>query len=146
MKNSCPIVNERVDENLIRLNSGIIFTILILFVFTAAKWLIIPVAIDFAIRLFLGVKKSPVCISLRYVLNAFNIEPCMINAGPKRFAAKLGFGFSLLITALFIFNIYPAAEIAGSVLALLTGIEAFFGYCVGCKIYAILTSMGIKLN
>ncbi|NPA37429.1 MAG: DUF4395 domain-containing protein [Chlorobi bacterium] len=146
MKNTCPIVNERVDENLIRLNSGIIFTTLLLFILTPAKWLIIFVALDFAVRLFLGVEKSPVCIALRYVLNAFSIEPCMINAGPKRFAAKLGFGFSLLITVLFIFNISPAAEIAGAVLALLTGIEAFFGYCVGCKIYGILTSIGIKLN
>jgi len=146
MKNSCPIVNERVDENLIRLNSGIIFTTLLLFVFTPAKWLIIPIALDFAIRLFWGVQKSPICIALRYILNAFSIAPCMINAGPKRFAAKLGFGFALMITALFILKLTFAAEIAGAVMMIIVGLETFFGYCLGCKIYGMLASMGIILK
>jgi hypothetical protein len=146
MKNSCPIVNERVDENLIRLNSFIIFTFLFFFVFTPAKWLIIPVALDFAVRLFFGVAKSPVCMILKYVLNSFSVEPCLINAGPKRFAAKLGFGFSLMITALFLFNLILPAVISGAVFMVLTGMESFFGYCVGCKIFNILVSMGIKIR
>ncbi len=145
MKNSCPIVNKRVDENLIRINSSIIFTILVLFIFTPAKWLIIVVALDFAVRLFFGVEKSPVCVVIKNALNLLNVEPCLINAGPKRFAAKLGFGFSLMITAFYLFQMTNAAVIAGSLMAVLAGFEAFLGYCVGCKIYNILTSLGLKL-
>ena len=145
MKNSCPIVNERVDENLIRLNSGIIFTTLILFVFTPAKWLIIPITLDFAIRIFLGVKKSPVCIALKAALNTLSVEPCMINAGPKRFAAKLGLGFSLVITTLYLSHFTEAATIAGGIMTVIVGLEAFLGYCVGCKMYGLLISWGFKI-
>jgi len=145
MNNSCPIINERVDENLIRLNSGIVFIVLVIFIFTPAKWLIIAISIDFAIRIFLGVKRSPLCMVLKVALNAANVEPCMINAGPKRFAAKLGLGFSIVITTLVLLNLVAAATIAGVIMAVIVGSEAFLGYCVGCKIYQILTTLGLKL-
>ena len=146
MKNSCPIVKERVDENLIRLNSGIIFTTLVLFVMTPAKWLIFAIAADFAVRIFLGVKRSPVCFALKKALNTFNVEPCMINAGPKRFAAKLGLGFSLMISLLCLFQMTDTAMIAAAAMSVIVGLEAFWRYCVGCKLYFILTSLGIKLK
>ena len=146
MKNSCPISYEQVNENLLRLNSFIIFSFFLAIVFTPAKWLIIPVTLDFFIRIYFGVNKSPLCKLLQYVLNIFNIEPCMINAGPKRFAAKLGFIFSL-VTALFYLTNFPlAVNILSIVMAVLTGLEAFTGICIGCKIYGILTSMGIKIK
>ena len=145
MNNSCPIINERVDENLIRLNSGIVFIVLVIFIFTPAKWLIIAISIDFAIRIFLGVKRSPLCMVLKVALNAANVEPCMINSGPKRFAAKLGLGFSIVITTLVLLNLVAAATIAGVIMAVIVGSEAFLGYCVGCKIYQILTTLGLKL-
>jgi hypothetical protein len=31
-------------------------------------------------------------------------------------------------------------------MVIFTGLEAFTGYCVGCKIYGILTASGIKFK
>ena len=146
MKNTCPVSYDRVNENLLRLNSLVIFSAFVMVVLTPAQWMIIPITIDFAIRIFLGVEKSPLCILLQRILDTFNISPCMINAGPKRFAAKLGLAFSLLITLFFILNLVVAVKTMAGIMAILTGLEAFTGYCVGCKIYRILTNLGIRIR
>ena len=146
MEQSCPIVYERVDEKLIRLNASVVFVGLLLFVFTSAKWLIIPIIADFAIRVFFGVKRSPICFGIKFMLNAMQAEPHLINAGPKRFAAKMGLTLMTLIGLLYLFDFTLASEIVSLISLMAIGTEAFTGFCVACKIYNILQSVGIKLK
>ncbi len=146
MEQYCPIVNERVDEKLVRLNSSIVFVGLLIFVFTQAKWVIVPIFADFAIRVFIGVKRSPICNGLKYLLNVMDAKPHLINAGPKKFAAKMGLFLMTLIWVLLFFQLYAASNIVAFISILAIGAEAFFGFCVACQIYNILLSMGVKLK
>jgi len=146
MEQYCPIVNERVDEKLVRLNSSIVFAGLLIFVFTPAKWIIVPIFADFAIRVFMGVKRSPICNGLKYVLDVMDAKPHLTNAGPKKFAAKMGLFLMTLVGVLLLFQFYAASNIVAFISLIAIGAEAFFGYCVACKIYNVLLSMGVKLN
>jgi len=146
MEQSCPIVRERVDEKLIRLNASVVFIGLMFFVFTPVKWVIIPIIADFTIRVFFGVKKSPVCLGLKFMLNAIEAEPHLINAGPKRFAAKIGLFLMILISLLYMFDLTLASEIIALISLAAIGAEAFTGFCVGCQIYNLLPTIGIKLK
>lgn len=146
MEQFCPIVYERVDEKLVRFNALIVFVGLIFFVFTPAKWIIVPIIADFAIRVFLGIKRSPICYGLKFLLNVMHEKPHLINAGPKRFAAKFGLTLMSVIGLLHIFHLTLASEILGLVSLVAIGAEVFIGFCTACQIYSILLSIGIKLK
>ena len=146
MQASCPIVNERVNEKLVRINGLIVFIGLFLFVFFSIKWVILLITADFAIRVFFGVKNSPLCHGIKYSLNKANSQPHLINAGPKKFAAKVGLSLTSIISLLYIFDFTEAAQIIGIISLIAVGAEVFFNYCVACKIYNIIQRMGIKLN
>lgn len=59
----------------------------------------------------------------------------MINAGPKIFAAKIGFWASAAIALAAFFDIPAAYYAFGGILAIAASLEALFEYCLGCKIY-----------
>ncbi len=63
---------------------------------------------------------------------------------PKRFAAAIGVGFS--VTALILefgLGYTTAAYSVLGVLIFAAGLEAVFGFCLGCKVFAILMRTGI---
>ena len=142
---SCPIVYDRVDNKLTRINALITFIGLFAFVFLGIKWIILLVTADFAVRVFFGIKYSPMCYGIKWSLNKMNSEPHLVNAGPKKFAAKIGLTLTSILSLLYIFNFNQAAEILGVVSIIAIGAEAFLGYCVACKVYNILRNMGIEL-
>lgn len=58
-----------------------------------------------------------------------------MNIGPKKFAMKIGFWVSLIMTILAFLKLFPVFRFATILLALASGGEAFFGFCLGCKIF-----------
>ena len=140
----CPIVNERVDTKLIRINAFFVLSALLFFFFTPLKWLIYIVAIDFVIRVFFGVKHSPVCKIIRKSLDIISVEQHKVNAGPKKVAAKFGLAFSILIiiSELLGWQILSSGITIFFILA--TALEVFFSFCLVCKIYPYLNKVGIK--
>ena len=145
MNESCPIVNDRVDEKIVRLNGLLVFIGLFSFVFFSYKWLILLVTVDFAIRVFFGLKNSPICSLIKIGLDKSHSEPHLINAGPKRFAAKIGLVLTSTLSILYIFNFEMAGQILGIISMIAVGAEVFFNYCVACKVYSIFQRMGIKV-
>ena len=145
MQESCPIVNERVDDKLVRINGLIVFLGLFLFVFFSIKWVILFITADFAIRVFFGVKNSPLCTGIKWSLNKAHSKPHLINAGPKKFASKIGLTLTSIISLLYILNFPEAGQILGIISLFAVGAEVFFNYCVACKVYNVLQSWGISL-
>lgn len=135
---SCPISTDRVNSKLTKIYSFFTFTIVSISLFTPFKEIIFLSAIDFMIRIFFGVKYSPVCTAIRFGLKVTNAPVNMINAGPKKFAAKVGFVFTLLISAGVIFNIPTLSIVAGAIAFLAMGAEVFFDFCLACTIYSYL--------
>ena len=63
---------------------------------------------------------------------------------PKRFAAAIGIGFS--VTALILEFGFGYTTAGYSVLGMLifaAGLEAVFGFCLGCRVFAILMRVGV---
>ncbi|MCK5781118.1 MAG: DUF4395 domain-containing protein [Flavobacteriales bacterium] len=137
MKNkSCPIATARVDSALTKVYSIFTFSVITIFLFTPLKEIIFVSAFDFMIRVFLGIKYSPICRMIKFGLKVGNMPTHMVNAGPKKFAAKVGTLFTLIISAGVLLNMPTLSLIVGIVAFLAIGAEVFFNYCLACNIYS----------
>jgi hypothetical protein len=139
MKNLvCPISDQRVNEQVTRLNAMFTIGIVVLaFVFNSI-FLFVFLMADFFIRAFTEINFSPLNYASHYLSNAFNFPVRMIDKAPKIFAARLGFIMTTSIAALFILNLKLAAIVVSSVLIFFASLEFLFALCVGCMIYSYL--------
>ena len=139
MKNqSCPISTDRVNSSLTKVYSIFTFSVITIFLFSPFKEIIFVSAADFVIRIFFGIKYSPICGMIKFGLKVGNIPTHMVNAGPKKFAAKVGMLFTVLISAGVILNIPMLSVIAGGIAFVAIGAEVFFDYCLACTIHSYL--------
>jgi hypothetical protein len=134
----CPVSDDRVNERVARFNGA--FTVLLLLSF-GLKQNILPViilALDFLLRATNYSKYSPIGRLSKIMVRYFSLNDNLINAGPKIFAARIGFVFSSLIMICFALNAYlPSLALAG-ILGLFSFLEAVFGLCVACEIYPFI--------
>ncbi|HET6556546.1 MAG TPA: DUF4395 domain-containing protein [Prolixibacteraceae bacterium] len=139
MKNLvCPISDQRVNEQVTRLNA--LFTIVIMvlaFVFNSVILFAFLMA-DFFIRAFTEAKFSPISYTSHSVRNALSLSVKMIDKAPKIFAARMGFLMTSAVTLLFILQMNVASIIVAGILIFFAALEFSFGICVGCMIYTYL--------
>ena len=139
MKNLvCPISDQRVNEQVTRLNAMFTIAIVVLaFVFNSVLFVIFMMA-DFFIRAFTEIKYSPVSYVSHYLSNTLNLPVKLIDKAPKIFAARLGFLMTTVIVGLFILNLGMASLIVAGILIFFASLEFLFAICVGCMIYTYL--------
>jgi hypothetical protein len=139
MKNLvCPISDQRVNEQVTRLNA--LFTILLVvmaFVLNSVLLFAFLMA-DFFIRAFTEMKFSPISYTSHSVRNALSLSVKMIDKAPKIFAARMGFLMSTVIAVLFILNFKTASMVVAGILIFFATLEFAFGICVGCLIYTYM--------
>lgn len=131
----CPVSDKKINERVARING--VFTVLLLAVFglTQSIFPVVFLAVDFLLRASDYSNFSLVGISSKGIVRYFGLNENRINAGPKIFAARIGFILSSLVIITFALNLYlPAFALAG-VLGLFSFLEAAFGLCVACEIY-----------
>ncbi len=138
MTDACPISFERVDARVARVNGALTVLSMLVFLFTPFKAIVLILGADLLIRGFLNPAYSFYTMLSRGILRGLNVSPVMTNAGPKLFAAKVGFIFCGMI-ALFYFLGLPGASVTfASMLALFAFLEAAAGFCVACKLYPFM--------
>lgn len=123
------------DENVVRIIAGLVLLIATLALVLQSRTLFLLLTIDFALRAF-TYQPAPLAAVAKLIARSLQLSPYPVFAAPKRFAAGLGFGFSLLLFILFSFNLPPIAYVAGSLLLLCALLEAAFRICVGCYIFS----------
>lgn len=138
MHEACPISFNQINEKAARINGALTVTILAVFIYTSAKFIIILLGIDFLIRGFLKPKYSPLAIISKTLLKIVKATPKMTNSGPKLFAAKLGCIFSIIVAALFYSGLQTLSYCVAGTFAIFAFLEAAFGFCVACKVYPLL--------
>ncbi len=138
MAESCPITLETVDEHVARATAVWVVLLAIAFLVTPLKPVFYLLAADFAVRALWKPRYSPLAWLSRLTVRALRIGPAPTDAGPKRFAAKIGLVFSLTaaLSATAGFTILAFVVAAGLLGA--AALEAASGFCVGCKIYGLL--------
>jgi len=138
--NVCPISNTHVDERVVRLNGFTSLIFVIAGMYFPVLWIII--AIDFALRSF-SKKFSPVARFNKLIIIMLKLKPIPIDAAPKKFAAKMGLIMSIALIILSYLNLLTALNILFIIFIGAISAEAFFNYCVGCKIYSTLVRFRI---
>lgn len=138
---SCPISAESRNENVVRAVAGIVVFIAAVAVAAGsavAAILFAALAVDFSVRGFGKPKYSPLAGLGRAIANILGLPPKPVNAAPKRFAARIGTGMSIAAALFYAAGTASVAAGIAAVLIVCATLEAAFGFCVGCKVYALL--------
>ncbi|HET9058878.1 MAG TPA: DUF4395 domain-containing protein [Acidimicrobiales bacterium] len=108
------------------------------------QWLLIPIAYGFWARVLTGPKLSPLG-RVATVLVAPRLGRARPVPGPpKRFAQGIGVAFSTAALLLwFAFSLHSVAWVVLGLLATAASLEAFLGYCLGCRVFALLMKLGV---
>ncbi len=123
--------------------AGVVVMCLLTIVFDL-RWATVVIAYGFVARALTGPKLSPLGqLVTRVVTPHLPFAPRPVPGPPKRFAQGIGAVFSVSALVLNLLGFWGAAEI---VLALLTAaafLESAFGFCLGCKAFALLMRVGV---
>ncbi|MCD6271627.1 MAG: DUF4395 domain-containing protein [Deltaproteobacteria bacterium] len=138
MKEMCPISFNQVNERAVQINAALAVFSIIFFFLTPYKWIILVLAIDFFIRGFLNPSYSFCSAISKTILRIFKIKSLMVNAGPKIFAAKIGFIFCCMTAIFYLFNFQKISLIIGSIFVFFAALEAIFKFCMACRIYPFI--------
>jgi hypothetical protein len=135
----CPISNNNIDENVARLNASITLLLVLVFLLTPFKWIIFFIGIDFILRRIEGGKFSLIARTSRATTGALGFRKISINAGPKLFAANIGFLFSILIAGFYYGGLVNVSYVIAGILAFFTIMESVFNICAACILYPLVS-------
>ncbi len=135
MTDVCPVNERKINAYVARLNALLTFGILAVYLFFPNEWLLAFLIADFLLRIMMQGKFSPLSNLNRLMLSSLQVKPNFINAAPKEFAAKIGFGLSLLVLGLYLTGFVQSAMLVAGIIVFFAFLESAFGICVACKLY-----------
>jgi hypothetical protein len=108
-------------------------------------WLLLVIAYGFVARVLTGPTLSPLGqLVTRVITPALPVEPKLVAGPPKRFAQGVGAAFTVTATVLtYGFDAFGAAQVVLGLLVVAASLEAFAGFCLGCKAFALLMKAGL---
>ena len=102
------------------------------------KWATAVIAYGFVARVLTGPSLSPLGqLVTRVVTPRLDLAERPVPGPPKRFAQGIGVAFSVTALILTILGAWTAAEVVLGLLGAAAFLEAAFGFCLGCKIFAV---------
>lgn len=139
----CPISRKMINNCVARVNATLVVLLVLLSIFWVNIWIPLFLTVDFFIVGFL--EKPFIRSSIARKIVGYFKWGKIINAGPKIFAAKIGFWVSLIMT-IFVFKEWISAYyfIAG-ILTIVASAEALFEFCLGCTLFPHWTKFKEKL-
>ena len=133
-----------VNERAARVVAGVVLATVLLILATAWYWLLIPLTYGFWARVLTGPTLSPLGWTAQNVIAPRLGDKKPVPGPPKRFAQGMGAAMSTaaLVLAL-VLGGYAAADAVLVLFVVAAGLESIFGYCLGCKVFALLMRAGI---
>jgi hypothetical protein len=134
----CPLAGYRIDEKAARIVAGfvVLLTVTALLVGNPWSWAIfLFLAVDFGVRALSRPRWSPLGRIAGAVLRARGVAPELRDAGPKRFAARIGLGFSAVLLVLTNSGPRSATLAVAAILLVCALLESLLGLCVGCQVW-----------
>jgi len=144
MAHICPIDGTRINEPTVRVVALLVVIITILGVVFNSPVIFFVLAIDFFIRGFYNKQWSILRSVGIGITDAFDFKPKLIDAGGKKFSAKIGFFITAFLTVSTLFEWQTAISAFGGILIFFATLESAFAYCVGCKIYPFYLKLSSK--
>lgn len=133
-----------VNEKAARVVAGAVLLTVAVTLATSWYWLLIPLAYGFWARVLTGPSLSPLGWTAQNVVAPRLGPKKPVSGPPKRFAQGLGAFMSTvaLVLALAVGS-HTATDAVLVLLAAAAGLESIGGYCLGCKIFALLMRVGV---
>jgi len=146
MTELCPISGDQVDERATRIAALLVVVLGGLLAWRAGSgqpwpWVALLLAADFLLRALGWRRFSPIAQTARLLHHLSRLEPRRINAGPKRFAASIGFLFSVGIFTTGILHLRIPGLVLALILTFFAALESLLGYCVACKLYPLVHAL-----
>jgi hypothetical protein len=109
------------------------------------RWMTLVLAYGFVARVLSGPTLSPLGqLVTRVVTPRLPVEARFVPGPPKRFAQGIGAAFTLTAVILtYGYGHFDAAQVVLGLLVVAASLEAFVGYCLGCKAFALLMRAGV---
>jgi hypothetical protein len=128
-----------------RLVAGGVVVMSVVAIAADQPWLLAVIAYGFVARVLTGPSLSPLGqLVTRVITPRLGVAPRLIPGPPKRFAQGIGVTFSVTAAVLALgFGLRGAAYAVIAALVAAASLEAFFGYCLGCKMFALLMRTGL---
>ncbi|MEO6398404.1 MAG: DUF4395 domain-containing protein [Tepidiformaceae bacterium] len=134
-----------VNEVAARLVAGGVVAMTALFLASGFSPLLLVIAYGFVARVLAGARISPLGLLVtRVVEPRVGIAPRLTPGPPKRFAQGIGASLSLVAAvSYFALGLEPLAYVCTAAILVAASLESFLGYCLGCKIFALLMRFGV---
>ena len=134
-----------VNEVSARLVAGGVLVIALATIVFNVPWLTLLIAYGFIARVAAGPRFSPLGLLVTRVLTpALPFKEKLVPGPPKRFAQAIGVVFSVTAAVLAVgLGLTTAAYVVLGVLAVFAFLESVFGFCAGCKVFAVLMKVGV---
>lgn len=144
MAHICPIDGTRINEPTVRVVAFLVVIITILGIVFQSPVIFLALTIDFFIRGFFNKQWSILRSVGVGITNLFDLKPKLIDAGGKKFSAKIGFFIAALLIVSTIYEWQAVITALGGILIFFATLEFAFAYCVGCKIYPFYLKLASK--
>lgn len=109
------------------------------------RWLVVPLAYGFVARVLAGPRFSPLGLLVTKVVRPrLAVAPRPVSGPPKRFAQGIGAAITVTAAVLALgVGAGGAANVLIGMLVVAASLEAFLGFCLGCRIFAVLMRIGV---
>lgn len=140
----CPVDFVTVNETQVRTTAFLVLLTAVAWMITGNIYIIAFLIPDFFLRAFNFGKYSPLNIISKYLIKQLFLQAKPIDQAPKRFAAKIGLGFTTAIALLQLLDYTTAAVALAAVLIFFALLESVFGFCAGCYAYTFYKRLFLK--
>jgi hypothetical protein len=141
MAHICPIDGTLINEPTVRVVAALVAITAAVGVYFQSPVVFLFLAFDFFVRGF-DIKEWSL---FRYfgikTVTIIDIKEKLIDAGGKKFASKVGFILSSILTVASFLQLPVVVYALGGILILFATLEAVLAFCVGCKIYTFYTKI-----
>jgi hypothetical protein len=132
-----------VNDKAARVVAGVVLVTVIVTLATGFYGLLIPLTYGFWARVLTGPKLSPLAwVAMNVVAPRLGPKK-PVPGPPKRFAQGMGAFMSTTALVLAFAVSHTAADVVLALFLPAAGLESIFGYCVGCKAFALLMRAGV---
>jgi hypothetical protein len=128
-----PDVEIQTSESKIRLIAFFVMLLGVVYIITGTLLVPLFLVIDFSLRSFDLGKYSPMAALSGLIVRVGRLPVKPVYLPPKRFAARMGLTFCVLIVVLHLIGIN--ALIPACILTIFAALESLAGFCAGCYVY-----------
>src|SRR5580700_8142019 len=133
-----------VNEVSARLVAGGVVTMAVLTITFDLKWATVVLAYGFVARVLTGPTLSPLGqLVTRVITPRLGLAERPVAGPPKRFAQGMGAAFSVGAVVLTALGYWGAAQLLLGAMVVAASLESFLGFCLGCKVFALLMRVGV---